>query len=292
MIANEDRQRLLESRHDIGAAVNPATITSDATYQAAIGTSRDKLAARRAELLDKAAAQGREKTETDAERAGLAAACDEALRWYEYIRNRAEARLLQPAPNVKVDAHEMARRRKLFDRVFSLNPSDFARVSTGVAIETWGAVAEALAKEPDLQPLHLADDMSKAHAAAVNAAQALNREVDEDAAATNTLRAARVAFDKAARAARIIEGCSSTKARKTIWANTYWRATRRMPPGARPMCRSPKNLAPKRRNRWRSWRLGTARTVPSRRSSRRNRQLRGRKRSSGHVRGQLRARSR
>ncbi|MBK9261996.1 MAG: hypothetical protein IPM54_19595 [Polyangiaceae bacterium] len=69
------------------------------------------------------------------------------------------------------------------------------------------SLAEALAKEPDLQPLQFADDMSKAHAAAVNAAQALNREVDEDAAATNALRAARVAFDKAARAyARIIEG--------------------------------------------------------------------------------------
>jgi hypothetical protein len=137
----------------------------------------------------------------------LAVAYDDGIRWYGYCRKRAATHLLEPAPNVKVDAHEMERRQKLFDRVFALNHSDMGKLSTGAAIETWGTVAEALGKEPDLAALNLTEDMSKAHAAAVNASQSHNREVDEDSAAMNALRAARGAFDRAARAyARMVEG--------------------------------------------------------------------------------------
>jgi len=88
-----------------------------------------------------------------------------------------------------------------------MNPSDLARAATGVAIETFGIVADALATEPDLKPLGFATDMSTTHKAAVDAARALNRETDEDSAAMKSLREARVNFDRAAHGhARLMEG--------------------------------------------------------------------------------------
>ncbi|HRI68052.1 MAG TPA: hypothetical protein PK156_27635 [Polyangium sp.] len=206
MIANEDRQRLLESRHDIAAA-EPTSMTSNAAYQAAAAQSRDHLAAKRADLHQVAQTHSREKSETDAGRATLAAAVSNALRWYEFVRDRAESRLLKPAPNVHVDVHEMERRQKLFARVFGIAPSSFSAQSTQAVIETFGMVAEALTKEPDLVPLKLDDDMRNAHQAAEAAAVSLNREIDEDSAAQKALRQAREAFDRAARThARIVEG--------------------------------------------------------------------------------------
>ena len=206
MIANEDRQRLLESRHDIAAAV-PTSMTSNAAYQAAVTQSRDLLAARRAELLETAQTHSREKSETDAERAKLATAVGQAIRWYEFARDRAESRLLKIAPNVHVDGHEMERRQKLFARIFGTAPSSFSAQSARAVIETMGVVAEALANEPDLAPLKLDDDMRHAHQTAEAAALALNREIDEDSAAQKALRQIREAFDRAARAhARIVEG--------------------------------------------------------------------------------------
>jgi hypothetical protein len=206
MIANEDRQRLLESRHDIAAAV-PTAITSNAAYQAALAQSRDHLAAKRTELHESAQTHSREKSETDAERATLATAVSNAVRWYEFIRDRAESRLLKIAPNVQVDVHEMERRQKLFARVFGIAPSGFSVQSSQAVIETIGMVTEALAKEPELAPLNLDDDLRKAHQAAEVAASALNREIDEDSAAQKALRQAREGIDRAARThARIVEG--------------------------------------------------------------------------------------
>jgi hypothetical protein len=61
----------------------------------------------------------------------------------------------------------------------------------------FAGITKALGEEPDLKPLGFAGDMAKAHEKAEKASKELDREVNEDSAATQTLRDCRAAFDRA-----------------------------------------------------------------------------------------------
>jgi len=200
MIYNEDRQRLHEGRHDTDAAKDPVVITGNPAYQAAVAQSRGTLASCRTALFDAATKASREKGETDTERMNLRNAIAECIAWYGYIRDQASNALLKPSPKNPVSAPEIDRRRKLLDRVFPSAPSELSDIAAGSAIEIFAGIAKAVAGEPDLKPLGFADDMTKAHEKAAGARANLDREANEDSEATQALRDARAAFDRASSA--------------------------------------------------------------------------------------------
>ncbi len=200
MYTEEDRRRLLESRHDLGALAKPAALTENKALQNAAIASRDELAATRETLRVAAADVDREHTETDAERIKLATALTGVTRRYGFVRSKVQDTLLNVDPDASPAPAEIERRQRLVNRVFGASPSDLERLGQGALIERLGSVVEALTKDPDLAPLKHAVTLGAAYKTAQDAAQSLNRETDEDADAMKALRAAREAFDRSASA--------------------------------------------------------------------------------------------
>ena len=200
MYPEEDRRRLLESRHDIAAGQKPSDLSPMPAMQKAAAASRDELAAADAALRSACAHAAREHTETDVERAKLGNAMTTAVRKYAFIRGKVQDALINVDPDAPLPASEIERRERLFARVFRVAGSDLERMGQGTIIEFLSGVADALNHEPDLKPLGHASSLIGAVAAAKNAAKELNREVDQDAEAMTHLRSARDAFDRAAKA--------------------------------------------------------------------------------------------
>lgn len=198
MYPEEDRRRLLESRHDIGAVEKPVTVTPNATFQLAIVASRDELAQGRAALQSAAARVDREHSETDAERAKLSESVAALVRRYTFVRAKVQDALLNVDPDVVVAATEIERRKRLVDRTFRLSQSEVERLAQGAIIEFIGTVVEALDSEPDLKPLGYGSSFGAVHHAAKSDAQEFTRETSEDAQAMTSLRIAREALDRAA----------------------------------------------------------------------------------------------
>lgn len=194
----EDRRRLLESRHDIGAVAQPVSLTPHATFQLAVVASRDELAQERVALQSATARVAREHSETDAERAKLAESIAALVRRYAFVRGKVQDVLLNVDPDVVVNATELERRKRLVDRTFNLSQSDVERLSQGAIIEFVGTVIDALNTEPDLQALGYGASFAAIHQAAKSDAQEFGRETTEDAQAMSLLRAARDGFDRAA----------------------------------------------------------------------------------------------
>lgn len=216
MYTDEDRRRLLESRHDISACEKPALLSSNPAFQSAVLASRDDLASARGQLQSAVALVSRERTETDTERARLEEAVHGCVRRYGFVRGKVQDALFNIDPDMPLPASERERRQRLFDRVFNTTPSDLGRMSQGNIVELVGGVADALEKEPDLAPLGLAEGLAIAHAAARDAAKELYREADEDSQAMIALRAARDAFDRASSAhALFVESLLARSGRKT-----------------------------------------------------------------------------
>jgi hypothetical protein len=198
LYTEEDRRRLLESRHDIGAVDKPMTLTPHANFQLTIVASRDELAQERVALQSAAARVAREHSETDAERAKLAESIAALVRRYTFVRGKIQDALLNVDPDIGVNATEIERRTRLFERTFGLAPSDLERLAQGAIIEFVGTIVEALETEPDLKPLGYAASFAAIHNAAKSDVQEFNRETNEDAQAMNSLRNARAGLDRAA----------------------------------------------------------------------------------------------
>ena len=200
MYTEEDRRRLLESRHDLGALAEPGALTDNKVMQDAAVASRDELAAAREALRLAASSIDREHTETDAERLKLSTALLAATRRYGFIRSKVQDALLNVDPDASPEKAEIERRQRLFNRVFGAATSDLERLGQGALIERLGSVLEALSQDPDLAPLKHDVSLGAVHKAAQDAAQSLSRETSEDAEAMKVLRAAREAFDRSASA--------------------------------------------------------------------------------------------
>lgn len=198
MHTEEDRRRLLESRHDIGAVDKPVTLTPHANFQLAIVASRDELAQERVALQSAAALVAREHTETDTERAKLAESIAALIRRYAFVRGKVQDALLNVDPDIVLNAAEIERRKRLVDRTFRVSTSDLERLAQGAIIEFIGTIVEALETEPDLKQLGYGASLSAIHTAAKSDAQEFGRETNEDAQAMNALRTARAGLDRAA----------------------------------------------------------------------------------------------
>lgn len=199
-ISEEDRRRLLEGRHDIHAMDDIHQVIAEPMSQQMLAFSKDALGAKREELLACVQTASRERSETDAERAKLQVAVADYARRYVYVRAKVQDALLNIPPDVELDPSEIDRRRKLFERYFRQTGSEIERGSVSWALETIGGIVQGLKTEPDLAPLGLDGVLSASHAAGLQAARDLNREVDEDSTAMQNLRAAREQFDRANKA--------------------------------------------------------------------------------------------
>jgi len=200
MYTEEDRRRLLESRHDLGAVAEPGALTDNKAMQDAAVASRDELAAHREALRVAAAGIDREHGETDTERLKLVKALTAATRRYGFVRSKVQDILLNVDPDASLAPTEIERRQRLVSRVFGASTSDLERLGQGALIERLASVVEALTTDPDLKPLQHAESLGTAYKAAQDAAQALNRETNEDSEAMKALRSAREAFDRSASA--------------------------------------------------------------------------------------------
>jgi hypothetical protein len=198
MYTEEDRRRLLESRHDIGAVARPVVLTPHAHFQMAIVASRDELAQERNALQDAAGRVLRERGETDTERAKLADSIAALVRRYAFVRGKVQDALLNVDPDVVINATEIERRRRLVERTFRLAQSDLERLAQNAIIEYIGTVVQALETEPDLIPLGYGPSFAAVHQSAKSDAQELSRESNEDAQAQSALRGVRDTFDRAA----------------------------------------------------------------------------------------------
>ena len=199
-ISEEDQRRLLESRHDLNALDDIHQVILEPLTQQLLDFSKSSLSARREELLACVQGAARERSETDTERARLQNSVADCVRRYMYVRSKVQDALLNISPDIQVESAEIDRRRKLIERYFRQNGSELERGSVSWALETIGTVVQALNTEPDFTPLALGSTLGISHAAALQAAKDLNREVDEDSMAISNLRTARENFDRAGKA--------------------------------------------------------------------------------------------
>lgn len=202
-LGEEDGRRLLETHADIRAAQDPSAITAVDPLQAAIAYTRQRLVDARALLVDAIRENARELGETAVARDAVQKAATYARNTWRHVRGRIEMHLLNPPPDLEIDADEMTRREKLLARIAPLRPSDLARMSPERMTEYAQALRAAL-DEPvvrgDLGGLDvdaLAGSLDAAIGRLHDTAGAVAREIDEDREATHTLSEARGAVDQA-----------------------------------------------------------------------------------------------
>src|SRR5690554_6667396 len=175
-MTEKDTIRLLETRHNILTVADPAALTDDPVYQAAVTQSRDQLGAARAELVEKVAHNTLELSETDTERARVQRLLTEALEHYRYYRGRTEDALLNPPPEHPLSAEELTRRQRLFTRYFGPNASDLGRLGFSKQIEVLDALLTAYQSEDELEVLGHLPHLQTAFLPAIAAIQELQRE--------------------------------------------------------------------------------------------------------------------
>ncbi len=198
-MTEEDQIRLLESRHDIQAVTDPASLTPVPAYQAAVATSRDNLQAARDALVLQVAHNTTEQSETDTERANVQKQLGNAREHYRFYRSRTRDALLNPAPGVKLSPEESARRQRLYDRYYKLNNTALSFLALDKQVEILDALLTAYQTEEELKDLGHGPILEAAIRPAIAAIQEFHREVREDLLATRTLVEARTTFDRAHR---------------------------------------------------------------------------------------------
>lgn len=198
-----DRGRLVEAHHDHRESPRLRGLSIHEAFIAALMVAREMLAEERETLLGAARAYGRDLSETDAARAEAERQSLLGVETWRWVRRAVEGALLFPPPGAMPDAHEMARRDKLYQRLFTVNGTDFGRMSIDVRRETLQTTIHAL-ETPDvmallvsLQGREAVELLKDAHAQLAQAIDEVAREVKEDGAARTALALARAAFDRA-----------------------------------------------------------------------------------------------
>jgi hypothetical protein len=118
-IAEEDRQRLLESGHDVAALVDAGQLTGDETLKRALVRSRERLALARVRLLEAVQKNFQESGETSQTRVDVETLARGALRQYGFVRGKVSDALLNVDPDEDPGSDEVAKRATVFASVFS-----------------------------------------------------------------------------------------------------------------------------------------------------------------------------
>jgi hypothetical protein len=195
----QDTQRLLESRYDLGAVGDGEALTPKEGARAHALESAQELAESRERLRQAMLGLSREHTETDAAREALKRAIAEAADCYGYIRGQVSNRLLnlRAAERKRLGEDALESRARTFERVFGLNPSDITNQSPERQLTMLTQIADGIAQDPMLSEFQLHAELADLTAQATQTQDALSGERSEDKDASGALQAARVGFDRA-----------------------------------------------------------------------------------------------
>lgn len=133
----EDTRRLADSATELEAAADLDAISAVDALQAALAHTRDRLADARARFADAIGAEDA----SDAVHARRDASAFARKTW-RYVRGVIEHHLLNPPPEIEIDADEHARREALLRRLSPLQPSEL--MGPARLIEQLGALREAI----------------------------------------------------------------------------------------------------------------------------------------------------
>ena len=193
-IADEDRRRLLESRHDISALNNAEELTEDVSLQRALVRSRERLSDTRAALLGAVQHNLQESIETSSARVDLDKSVSAATKQYSFIRGDVEHRLLSDDPDAPRAPDEIEKGEAAFKAVFT--QASLRGLGPERLLEVLEEVAEAMIRDPKLAALGLHGRLERAAADLKPRVVLWVREGAEDIEGTTSLRRARAAFDR------------------------------------------------------------------------------------------------
>lgn len=133
----EDTRRLADSAAELDAAAELGAISPVEAMRAAVAHTRDRLADARARFADAIGAADA----SDAVHARREASAFARKTW-RYVRGVIEHHLLNPPPEIEIDADEHARREALLRRLSPLQPSEL--MGPDRLVKQLGALREAI----------------------------------------------------------------------------------------------------------------------------------------------------
>jgi hypothetical protein len=203
-VAAQDMARLVEGRADVVALERLLGLldTSDPLqklYYDALVLTGQRLSEHREALRDVVLINSQELSETGDASLKLAAATQAEAARYTHLRGAVQQSYLNPDPDLKLSAAELAQRSKTFERVFAIAPSVLSRLAAAEVVERGALVVEQLEQNPSLTDGASRERFKQVHQASEAALGVWTRERKEDLDATSGLNAQRASFDRQAR---------------------------------------------------------------------------------------------
>lgn len=216
----QDNKRLLESRYDLRAVSDPAQLTPREAAQKHVAESAQTLAEQREVLRQAMLTLSRENNETDQARLAAYEAIEDAVVYYDYMRNEAHNRLFNLPASVrkKLTDAQMKTRESTFQQFLSTAPGDIRIKAPARQLNALTQISEGVAANALLSAFQLHGELASLVADAETANATLDRERTEDSQAIADLMAARAQFDIAASAhAKLIESVLTAQSRLSEW---------------------------------------------------------------------------
>ncbi len=216
----QDNKRLLESRYDLRAVSDSAKLTPSAAAQAHVQESAQTLAVSRETLRQAMLTVSRENNETDQARLAAYEIIEEAVVYYEYVRNEAHNRLFNLPSSVrkKLTDAQMQTRERTFQQYLGTAPGDVRAEAPARQLNALTQIADGLAKDELLSAFQLHGELSALIAQSDEANATLDRERAEDSQAVAALVAARAQFEIAASAhTKLIDSILTAQNRLSEW---------------------------------------------------------------------------
>lgn len=200
--AEQDQERLHEGLSDLNAAAKVSNLTPRPGAQAALAESCQDLAQARETLRLAILAQLREQSETSTAKLSQHDLLKLANGHYAYIRTHTKAALLSVKPQEAntISPKEIERRKRLFNAVFTVKPSDLIKDPRSKQVTTLGQVVAAIEADASLRALNLHQDLAVLLPQLSTDDTNTSDETADDSNASDALKAARSQFDRFARA--------------------------------------------------------------------------------------------
>lgn len=196
-LAAEDRRRLHEGRLDAAALPTPAALTDAPALQAALQHQLDAYRSSYDALFAAAVHNLQESGETHATRTALEEPLTRTRALWSFAMGKATDALLNVDPEAPAKPTEVERRQRLLARAFPLPASNLVSLAFADVVTQLHSTVATLSAEPECAALHLHERLGTLATELQQAVDAWLREGREDLEATQRLRQARIAFDRA-----------------------------------------------------------------------------------------------
>jgi len=196
-LAAEDRRRLHEGRLDAASLPAPSDLTDSPALQAALQHQLDAYGSGYDALFAAAMHNLHESGETNAARTALEDVLTRTRALWSFALGKATDALLNVDPETPMKPAEAERRQRQLARAFPVPASDLASMAFADVVTQLHATVATLSTEPDCAALQLHARLDALAAELQQAVDGWLREGREDLEATQRLRQARIAFDRA-----------------------------------------------------------------------------------------------